>query len=173
MNIQRAPLLLVLFALTLAGCQPGVQPDSKYSQDAEQDIRGAHAKFLTAFNKKDAAGVAAVYAEDGILMPPNATLVVGRPAIQTFMGQMFSPNISGLLLESTETTVLGDYAYARGFYSMLGTDGSVVDRGKFVEIWKHNGSSWEIYRDIFNSDVPVGAPAPAPAPTPAPSAATH
>jgi uncharacterized protein (TIGR02246 family) len=170
MNTQRTSLLLVFFALALAGCQPGVQPDSTYAQDAQQDIRGAHAQFLKAFNGKDAAGVAAVYTEDGMLMPPNAGLVAGRAGIQTFAGQMFGTNITGLLLETPETMVLGDYAYTRGFYSMLGTDGSVVDRGKFLEIWRHDGGHWLMYRDIFNSDVPVGA---ASAPTPAPAAATH
>jgi ketosteroid isomerase-like protein len=68
-----------------------------------------------------------------------------------------------------ETTVTGDYAFCTGYYTMLGPDGSSVDHGKFLEVLKREGQGWKLYRDIFNSDMPV-APA---APVAAPAAATH
>ena len=156
--------------LLLAGCQSAGQMDSRSVQNAQQDIQELHSKFLKAFNAKDAAGVAAVYSNDAMLMPPNAPAVKTQLGVQEFARQFFSPSISGILLNVAETTVTGDYAFCSGYYTMLGADGSSVDHGKFLEVLKREDQNWKLYRDIFNSDMPA---APATTPTAAPAAATH
>ncbi len=40
------------------------------------------AEFEAAFNSKDAAKVASLYAEDAVAMPPNRPMVKGRSAIE-------------------------------------------------------------------------------------------
>jgi uncharacterized protein (TIGR02246 family) len=171
MNILRhtTNVLLAIAFLSLAACASSGQPDSRTVQNAQQDIQELHSQFLKAFNAKDPTGLAAVYSNDAMLMPPNAPAVKTQLGVQEFARQFFSPSISGLLLNVAETTVTGDYAFCTGYYTMLGPDGSSVDHGKFLEVLKREGQGWKLYRDIFNSDMPV-APA---APVAAPAAATH
>jgi hypothetical protein len=33
--------------------------------------------------------------------------------------------------------------------------GKVLDRGKYVVIWKRDGAAWRIHRDIWNSSMPA------------------
>ena len=169
MNILRASFhaSLVAAVALLAGCQQAaVQPNSPA---ALEDIRLLNNQFLKAFNAKDAAGVAAVYAEDAMLMPPNTPAVTTRPAIQFFTSTQFTPDVTGMLLNASENVVMGDYAYSMGYYTILGANNSTLDHGKFVEILKHGPDGWRIYRDIYNSDNPPTQPGA----MPAPSAATH
>ncbi|MGE5625233.1 MAG: YybH family protein [Bacillota bacterium] len=171
-------LLAVSGILLLAACaSDGTQPDSRSMQNAQQDIQDMHSQFLKAFNAKDPSALAATFTDDGMLMPPNAPEVKTQLAVQEFARQFFgSSKVSGMLLNVSETTITGDYAFCTGYYTMLAADGTSLDHGKFLEVVKQQGRDWKIYRDIYNSDLPVPAAAPAPAsaaPTAAPAAATH
>ena len=44
-------------------------------------------KFAAAFNKGDAAAVAAMYTEDAYVLPPGADIVKGRNAIEALWRQ--------------------------------------------------------------------------------------
>ena len=151
--------------LLLAGCQAATAPDSRSAQAAQQDIGDMHSALLKAYNTKDALGVAAVYSDDAILMPPNLAPVKSKIAVSDFMRQMLAPPFGSILLNYAETVVSGDYAFSSGYYTVLRADGTTLDTGKFVEVLKNESNTWHIYRDIYNSDM-VAA-------TAAPSAATH
>ncbi len=53
----------------------------------------------------------------------------------------------------------GDLAYVRGTYKLkivLEGHDPIPDTGKYIEIRKKQADgSWLLYRDIFNSDVPL------------------
>lgn len=158
--------------LFCAGCaSSGAAPGSRSDVEAQQDIQDMHSALLKAYNAKDASGIAALYTDDAVLMPPNLATVKSKIAVEDFMHQMLVPPMSGMLLNYTETNVCGDNAYSYGYYTVLGANGVTVDRGKFVEILRNEGG-WKISRDIWNSDIVAAAANAAPA-TPAPAAATH
>jgi uncharacterized protein (TIGR02246 family) len=168
MNVFNRAISLTLAAtvLLLAGCSAGpAAPDSRSAQMAQQDISDLHSGLLKAYNAKDAAGVASFYSDDAILMPPNLAPVKSKIAVADFMRQMLMPPMNSMLMNVAETTVSGDYAFSTGFYTVLKTDGTTLDDGKFVEILKNDSGTWHIYREIYNSDIA--------APTAAPAAATH
>lgn len=155
--------------LLCAGCATsGSAPGSRSDIEAQQDIQDMHSALLKAYNAKDAVGVAALYTDDAVLMPPNLATVKSKIAVEDFMRQMLVPPMTGMLLNYTETNICGNNAYSYGYYTMLGANGVTVDRGKFVEILRNDGG-WKISRDIWNSDIV----APAASTTPAPAAATH
>lgn len=158
--------------LFCAGCaSSGAAPGSRSDVEAQQDIQDMHSALLKAYNAKDASGIAALYTDDAVLMPPNLATVKSKIAVGDFMRQMLVPPMSGMLLNYTETNVCGDNAYSYGYYTVLGANGVTVDRGKFVEILRNDGG-WKISRDIWNSDMVAPTANAAPA-TPAPAAATH
>ncbi len=177
--IRRLSQLLMtaccLFALT-ACASDGTQPDSRSMADAQDDIAQLHAAFIKAFNAKDPAGMAATYTDDAILMPPNMPEVKTAIGIETYARQVFanSPAGGGILLNVNDTQVQGGgWAYCSGFYTMLGPNGTTVDRGKFLEVLKQTDKGWKIHRDSFNSDMPMPSSAPAAGTAMAPAAATH
>ena len=161
-------LLLSVTALLLPACQAGEKPandaaeaNSTAAVDTgadEQAIRGQVDRWLQLVKAKDAAGIAALYAEDGAVMPPNAPIGKGRPAIQqTWASMMRTPGF-GLTFVPEQIVVSssGDMALDRGTYSLaIAPDGTAqTDTGKYVVVWRKIGSDWKAAADIFNSDLP-------------------
>ncbi len=111
-------------------------------------------KFATAFNNGDAASVAALYTEDGMLLPPDAKMVNGRQNIQTFWQGAFDAGVTGITIEIVESEARGDTAYETGSYSLKapGEDGELVPvSGKYIVIWKNGADGqWRFHRDIWN-----------------------
>ena len=108
---------------------------------------------------KDAAGIAALYAEDGAVMPPNAPIGKGRPAIQqTWASMMQTPGFDLTFVpEQIIVSSSGDMALDRGTYRLaVAPNGTVkTDTGKYVVVWRKIGSEWKAAADIFNSDLPA------------------
>ena len=118
----------------------------------------ANAKiFVDALNKGDAAAVAAIYATDAKLLPPNAAMIEGRPGIQTFWGGAASAGLKMVSLTTTDVQATGVYAVETGKYvATLPTagGGTNTDEGKYVVVWRREGRNWKMIRDIWNSDKP-------------------
>lgn len=107
-----------------------------------------------AYKQGDAAGVAAFYAEDAILMPPNQPMVRGRKAIQEFFQVMIDTVGGTRTSQVVEFGVEGDLAYQVATLSI--TDTKTPFQGRFLEIFRPQpDGSWKIQRCIWNSDQPV------------------
>lgn len=119
-------------------------------------------KFETAFNSGDAASLAALYTEDGMLLPLDAKPVNGRQNIQKFWQGAFDAGSTGIRIESMESEARDDTAYEIGTYSLKapGEKGELVPiSGKYIVIWKHEADSqWRIHRDIWNHTPVVPEP---------------
>lgn len=173
-TIRRLSLMLLTAACfsMLSACGEGVQPDARTVANAKEDIGQLNTAFTRAFNTKDASAMANTFTDDGIFMPPNETAVKSAIAIQNYAREHLVPPVSGILINTDEIEVAGDWAYCYGYYSLLGTGNAVMDRGKFVEVVKHGDTGWKISRYIYNSDLPM-APSAYMTPTAAPAATTH
>ncbi len=162
-------LLLSVTTLLLTACQVSEKPandtaevNSAAAVDTgadEQAIRGNVDRWLQLVKAKDAAGIAALYAEDGAVMPPNAAIGKGRAAIQqTWASMMRTPGFNLTIVpEQIVVSSSGDMALDRGTYSLtIAPDGTAqTDTGKYVVVWRKIGSEWKAAADIFNSDLPA------------------
>lgn len=156
MTARSLPVLRILpVALLLAAAAPAVAPAA---DDVRAAIEAAGRQFSADFAKSDAAAIAGHYAEDARVLPPNAEIVKGRAAIQAFW-QSNVETMKHLGLTTTEVNSAGDYAYEVGTYEIGTAPDAVVDRGKFMVVWKKAGGKWWIYRDMFSSNAPPPAPA--------------
>lgn len=129
------------------------------AQAPRQQIEAQNAKFLAAVSAKDAAAVGALYATDAMVLAPNAPAIKGRDAIAAFWGGMAKNGLKVDKLATTEVVARGGMAHEMGEYALQVTPatGAVMrDHGKYIVIWKRDGKhGWQLYRDIWNSDVPA------------------
>ena len=117
-------------------------------------IAAADEKFVAAFSNADAAGLAALYTKNGQILPPNGDFVTGKEAIQGFWQALFDMGIKEAKIEIVEVEGHGDTAIEVSKFKLKGADGQVIDKGKFIVIWKQEGGQWKLHRDIFNSSMP-------------------
>ncbi len=61
--------------------------------------------------------------------------------------------ISAFKLDAKEV-YKGDEAVTEvGVYEM-GDGKKTIDKGKYIVVWKKDGDTWKLFRDIWNSDMP-------------------
>ena len=141
--------LLTIFVV--AGCAPPAAQNSS-------DLAARGENWAERLNAGDIDGVAALYSENARLLPPNAPMVQGRDAIGAAFQSMVDAGLTGSL-ETIEAMVAGDLGHRVGTYVLTAPDGSVFDHGKYIETWHEIGGEWQMTADIYNSDLPSGAPA--------------
>jgi len=142
-------LVVVLLAL---GCTQAPQTDLE-GLKAMRDV------WQSAYDAKDAALIAEIYSENGAVMPPNSESVNGQAAIEDFFTEFHATGM-GVEIQDTEAYAHGDVGYKVGTYTISDADGATLDEGKYVEIWRYIDGTWQMYRDIFNSNLPLSAPEP-------------
>jgi uncharacterized protein (TIGR02246 family) len=96
--------------------------------DLKSDIQAAYDAFNEAFNKGDAAGVAAFYTKDAKLLPPTHDVLTGPAGAEQFFTGLFEAGVTNHALEIIE--VYGDadadqvYSAANWTATGKGQDGS-------------------------------------------------
>jgi len=132
------------------------QPPMDMAQ-VRQAIEAADAKFCEAFNAGDAAALAALYTEDGMMMPPNHEMLQGKAAIEEYGTALASMGVTGLSLTTVEVMQAGDMVVELAKYTVT-IPGGLEDSGKSIVIWKKDADgSWKLHRDIWNSSLPLPA----------------
>ncbi|MFQ5926671.1 MAG: DUF4440 domain-containing protein [Terriglobia bacterium] len=123
-------------------------------------LREADSQYIRTFVAKDADLIMGYYAEDAMLLPPNAPRVEGSEAIRDFVNEFISTPGLSMSFETllVEVSFGGDMGYTLTTFeiTMDGPDGNpVTDQVKSVHVWKKQaGDTWKIVVDIWNSDQP-------------------
>ena len=151
--IKSAIILMIALVLFL-NCQP-TQQDSTKIREA---IVAANGNFMEAFNSGDAAGLAALYTQEGQLLPGNSDFVTGPQAIQEFWQGAMDMGIKSAKLETIEVEGMGETAYEVGKYTLFAEGDQMLDQGKYIVIWKQVEGEWKLHRDIWNTSMPPPKP---------------
>jgi len=133
--------------LALGACYPAGSQESA-------ELAATTNVWTEAFNAGDLDALMGIYAEDARILPPQAAMLQGRDAIRPVFSGMIDAGLK-LELGTVEAVVAADVGHKVGTFTMFGPDGSVIDQGKFIEVWKQVGGDWMIANDIFNSDMPA------------------
>jgi uncharacterized protein (TIGR02246 family) len=118
-------------------------------------IDAANASFAAAFNRGDATVAATFYAEDAAVFPPESLRIDGRARIEAYWKGAIDAGVTDVSLKAVEVTEAGDFAFEAGEASLSapGVDGTkTISAIKYIVIWKMNGGTWQIYRDIWNGN---------------------
>jgi len=129
---------------------------SETDLEAIDRVRGAH---VAALNAGDAEAWAAQFTDDGVQMPPNAPVNVGRTMIGSWSRAFLDQFRLQFALEVDEVHVLGEWAFERGGYTISldpKTGGPrMQDIGKYITVYQRKvGDNWRMARDIWNSSNP-------------------
>jgi ketosteroid isomerase-like protein len=114
----------------------------------------AQQQWMGSFRQGNATGVAAIYAEDAQLLPAYSPAISGRNAIQAFWQGCLDMGIGTVQRIPFEVDYLTDTVNEVGDYRFLDRHERVLDVGKYVVIWKQQHGQWQIYRDMWTSNLP-------------------
>lgn len=122
--------------------------------DVAERIHEANERFMRAIRAADVVAMPSLYTSDAIVLPPNQDSVRGSESIAEFWRHFFELGITEARPVTLEVTPMGEYALEVGEYSVFSEDGTLVDRGKTMVLWKDDGGVWKMHRDTWNSSVP-------------------
>jgi ketosteroid isomerase-like protein len=148
-------VVLLLITAIAPGCAPhgrvpagaGAPTAATAPSAARAVLEQRQQAFFAAMAARDADGVAALFAEDGVMQVAGMPPIEGGAAVRQFYGNMF-----GFLSASTATpttTVIaaaGDMAYGTGstVNEFRGQDGPLRFSGKYALVWRQLGGEWRI-----------------------------
>jgi uncharacterized protein (TIGR02246 family) len=127
----------------------------------EQTIRDLESQWSKAAGTKDVEKTVSFYADDAMVLPPNAPAATTKDAIRQLWAGLFAIPGAALSWRTTKVEIgrSGDMAYATGTYEFTMNDPSgkpTTDHGKYVTLWeKQADGKWKCGADIWNSDMPA------------------
>lgn len=121
------------------------------------DARGK--AFTEAANAGNADGIASLYTDDAVLMPPDMPAVTGRDNIRAvFAGMMAQMPGMKIAFEVQDVAANGPLAGERGAWIITTPTpdgGSSEMRGKYLVAWHRIDGEWMMVWDIWNNDAPM------------------
>ncbi|NHJ38395.1 YybH family protein [Candidatus Hodarchaeum mangrovi] len=120
----------------------------------KDEIEKIWKEYASSVKKGDLDRWIKLWIDDGIQMPPNAPLNIGKEKISAFFKSMKEISPSDMVINSEEVREAGDWGFSRGNYWLetAPKEGEITKlEGKFLTIFeKQDDGSWKIARDIFN-----------------------
>lgn len=163
MRLVKAGSLWVL-AVCAAGTSGCAQPPAPDTSEADLNaIRAITDRFDEAINVGDFEALAGLYDENAIRMPSEAPAQIGKAAIREWFrveAEQFEVEIDNVV---RDTQISGDWAYSWGDASGTltardGTETRAID-SKWMSVSRRvEDGSWKVYRDIYNSNIPIQPP---------------
>jgi uncharacterized protein (TIGR02246 family) len=152
----------LVLSLILANCAPPAKaPEAPVDPAALRDaIQAREREWSAAFLAGNAAGVAALYTQDGAQVQATGDSHQGRDAITKAMQTQFDTVAVTAREDITEEVFpAGDYAVEVGHYSYQGTSKAdkkpVSAAGRYMVLWRKDADGiWRLHRDIGSEAPP-------------------
>jgi len=122
---------------------------------AKKEIDKANLEFINLFNNSDSVGLANMFTIDGKSMEPNEPAFTGRSQIQTHYSNVMKMGANKLGLVTTGLWGDEDMLVEEGEYTFMNEKGKQLDKGKYIVLWKTEDGKWKLFRDCYNSDLPI------------------
>lgn len=114
-------------------------------------IQKLNDEWAAAFNKGDAAALAAMYTEDAYVLPAGAEMVKGRSGIEGFWRQAMQ-QLSDIKITTLDVKPLGGNAAREIGTATFKTKTQPPQDGalKYAVVWQKEGGRWKLLQDIWN-----------------------
>jgi uncharacterized protein (TIGR02246 family) len=143
------------------------QQDLQEVMNATNALGARESELLS---KKDAAGIAALFTSDGLLvmLAPQFAFKPGREAIQKHYQGIIEAGGTSIIMELKNLELRGnDGVWAAGNYSVTVKDKTI--QGNWFRILKRENGSWKIAMEAFARAGSIDAPASSAGSSPAPA----
>lgn len=131
----------------------GVSESNTEATEAENYIRQQLNVFVSDFNKGDSTALAAHYSKDALLMPEGHRALEAKD-IASYWGTGFRMGYNEQKLVITNLYGDGNYYIEEGTWEVFTGNHQPAGEGKYIVVWKKEGDTWKMYRDIWNSNGP-------------------
>jgi uncharacterized protein (TIGR02246 family) len=142
-------ILMAILAGTVLSLTAGCEDRNKV---VAKEIDAVNQQVMAALAAGDGAAIAALYTEDGQLLPPATTTITGRQGIAAYWQGAIGAGVKSATLKTTEAECHDDTAHEVGEYRLMTADGKVIDAGKYIVLWKRVEGQWKLHRDIWNTN---------------------
>lgn len=142
----------LLIASLLMGVATSAQGQQNVSQSDEQAAREVRVQLMSAFNRQDAADLAALFTENGIRVTPQG-IIQGREAIHKDSEKRFQSRFHDLSVTPLIIKAVNDSIWEAGEWTMKIGDQPV--RGYFAMTLVREGNSFKIRDETFNIAPPA------------------
>jgi ketosteroid isomerase-like protein len=144
----------LIISVSLMGCtESGKTNDLSVAKDS---IIAVNKKFALLLSKGDSVGlIENCYTKDAVFMNANSPSTIGRKALIAMASTLIKSGVTGV--KNTTKEVWGDEntITEEGTFELSLTNGTLVDRGKYICLWKKEDGKWKVHRDCSNSDLPI------------------
>jgi ketosteroid isomerase-like protein len=152
-------ILLTALAAYLVSCNSASSnqptPTTFNLDSVKAHIAEMNKSYGQRFKTNDPAFYKERYCKDAAVYSPNVPAVVGIDSIISFF--YGGGNNAEAIIELPPNNIYGntDLVVEDGTYNFPDGKGGNVDKGKFIAIWKQEDGKWKLYREIWNTDLPL------------------
>lgn len=146
-------MMIRQIAIVAAAALPMATWHGVAARTVADELRAAEDRWEALWAAKDAQALAALYAEDGMRLPPDATRTVGRDAIAAMFEDEFAAGLENLKLEATEIGHDGNRGWVVGNSTIDFPMGDTMGTGtgNYVIVYRKEADGvWRIVIDTWN-----------------------
>jgi len=149
---------MILLTILLGACNAGLQADTESNEvdlAAERETLMALERDWSAmYGQGDVEGIAALLAEESVLLAPGHPPAVGRDSVVALTRALLAAEAADGVSVSWEPQAAfvspsGDMAWDYGLATTILADGTVVT-GAYLVVWIKDSGEWKVAADIFN-----------------------
>jgi len=155
--------VIVLFSLMISGCNTNAS--SSKATDLRNDtldvaamkkiVEERNLVYDKAFVDRDSITVMDHFTEDARAFPPNEGQVIGKSAIAPLISQFLKFGIKKFTDETTRVIGSGEYIIEEGNFFLGGDNGTILDKGKYICVWKKESGKWRVCSNMWNTSLPT------------------
>ena len=118
-----------------------------------KEIEKNNKLYFDLFQKKDIA-IIHLYTDDACLLPPGTAAICGTTALTNdFQDTYQAGHVKAVQFLTKDIYGNGlSYVTEEGNWQVFDTADHVMDKGRYLKLWKKTKQGWRIFRDEFNSD---------------------
>ena len=158
-------VIALVVATLVSGCN-GRRATQRPSPDGVlAAIAAASRAFSARYEQGDAAGQAALYTADAVILPPGRPAIRGRAAIHAYRTLAPGPRVLEHRVTADSVIVEDRVAYDWGTFTVRGERNGEGYRGggKYLIIWREvTPGTWLMQFDMWNAGPPAPSGASAP-----------
>jgi len=158
------PFLIVVFVLT--ACNSANTESNEAIAKENQALRtDSMKKIVTERNQVydnamiqgDSVNLVNHFTSDCVVLPPNGEQIVGKAAIIPAVLSFSKMGIKKFTDETTRVLGEGGYIIEEGNYYFGGNNDVMLDKGKYLCVWKKEEGEWRVCSNMWNTSLPAPA----------------